>query len=524
MDLSIGLLGVLGIVGYNFRSKRTHEKEKRTHVSPHSTPNGVSVYESKDYLKVKNMEQNTLDDFHKKSIVVKGTNRFVTSSGTGNQVKERSPILQKVRFTGPHDTIEDDSPTMIHAGPMFNTGMRSYEDGTQKPFRENFTPMAGVSELSGARTDMTHQNMTPFFGSHPNTVMDNNTSTVFAKHVGEKIPSKRETFQVANGPVDNVFGAPLARPELERYVASNKQTNELPFDQLKVQPIPQEYMRILPRNVDELRTGSNNKKYTYGGRVNHGAKEHRRGFVGVVAKNQPDTDYENDPGRYFVTRAAIPEKPSVVNYEEAYKSTVNKELASSTPNLGPGVNTGLGTRVGVSVDDDGKSTIYQRDTKNTFANDWVRNHVGEVRRDADAQKSYRAVGQERETTTRQDLIGVKGQEAMYRGLADSAKTTNKENTLFTYSGNVESATIHVPENRAQFSNAELRNQETREYIPGGVLARGIGSESVNITQRNTVGPNDHFGGAGTLIPGNQLMGQTTLKNNGSEHDFGHRLF
>jgi hypothetical protein len=44
MDLSIGLLGVLAIVGYNFTARRNPEAPKRCKLSAHDVPNGETVY------------------------------------------------------------------------------------------------------------------------------------------------------------------------------------------------------------------------------------------------------------------------------------------------------------------------------------------------------------------------------------------------------------------------------------------------------------------------------------------------
>lgn len=523
MDLSIGLLGVLGIVGYNFRSKRENEKNKRNSLSPNTIPSGESVYESKDYLKVKQTEKDNLDNFYKNSIVVKGTNNIGTSYNSTNA--EKNKVTYKKRFQGPHDVpVEKTQPDRVFSGPMFNIALRYQEEEDKTELKEGFTGTKNFSQLSGRPMEISHQNMTPFFGSHPETVMNNNSKTILSKHTGEYRPQKRETFQVINGPVDNVNGTPLTRPDASRYIVSDKQTNVLPFEQIKVKPIPTEHTRILPKTVDELRQGSNNKKYTYAGRINHGASEFKRGFVGEVNKNRPDSHFKQK--YFFTTKSSDPESAPVVNFNDDFRTTQNKQLLESSYNKGIIQKGGFGTTTRISAENDGRSTFYQGDNRNTLKNDWVRNHKNHYLRNPDAQFSYHAPEQERETTSRRDLIGLKGEAAMYSKLQDTARTTNKQNTLYSYSGNIESPGNHVPADRSQYNNTEFKTRPTREYTPSGLSSKGQGTEFINITQADRPSVNDYIGIGSTLIPGitNQnLIGEMTYSYNPSEHNFSDRI-
>lgn len=524
MDLSLGILGILGLVGYNFRSKRLQEKPKRHAISPHSSPNGISVYESKDYLKVKNTEKKTLDKFHENVITVRGTNRVGTSY---NKPTEKRPEIQTTeRFGKNSNDLEliPEHPTQIYSGPMFNIGMKHDEEPAESNVKESFTDSRNFSKLAGTNINMEHKNMTPFFGSHPNTIMTNNNQTILSKHNGEARPAKKETFQIINGPVNNVNGLPLSLPELSRYIPSNKLQNVLPIEQIKVKPIPQEFTRILPKTLEELRKGALKQKLTYAGRVVDGIKGVKRGVMGEVKKNRPDRAFKQK--FKFTNKAAGPEESPLVDYKTAHRDTSNKELLEDSFNLGIVQKGSSGQINRLSTKDDGKSTIYQGDSKNTFDNDWVRNRADGIRRDDKIQYTYRASEQERETTSRQEFIGVKGNNATYRNLDDVARTTNKQNVLYEYSGNVENANTFVPMNRKQYTNAEFKTRPTKEYTPGGLNSTGVDKNFVNIKEKDIPTLTDYFSVGSNRIPSTfnkKTIGDISYTYNSTEHDFGDRM-
>ena len=59
-----------------------------------------------------------------------------------------------------------------------------------------------------------------------------------------------------------------------------------------------------PKNIDELRALSN-PKITYKGRVITGKDISKRGKMGDMKKNRPDTFYHNGPERYLKTTGAV---------------------------------------------------------------------------------------------------------------------------------------------------------------------------------------------------------------------------
>ena len=100
-----------------------------------------------------------------------------------------------------------------------------------------------------------------------------------------------------------------------RYIASNKRTNEAPTEKVYVGPglnkgytskpsggFQQADTRdyVLPKTVDELRVKTN-PKLVYHRPVIPGSRPSKLGKIGIVAKNRPDRFTEWTPDRYFVT-------------------------------------------------------------------------------------------------------------------------------------------------------------------------------------------------------------------------------
>lgn len=172
--------------------------------------------------------------------------------------------------------------------------------------------------------DFKHNNMAPYFGAKirgstidadsAEVVLDNlqgNGSQYFSKQEIAPLFKPQEMVQFPNGiPNNSDFYQSRMNPSL-------RMNNILPFDQVKVGPgLGQGYSAEgsngfnsgmecrdawLPKTVDELRV-ANNPKTTFG-LANHegpaGAEVKNRGFIGVVEKNRPDTDYELGASRWF---------------------------------------------------------------------------------------------------------------------------------------------------------------------------------------------------------------------------------
>lgn len=186
------------------------------------------------------------------------------------------------------------------------------------------------SALTGTRipvADFTHNNMQPFFkGASKQEYSDNSrgNATLLESFTGVdpfRKPKREITslFSPTKG-LTNIAGSQTNTDAFQqRYEVSKKQTNVLPFEQIRVGPglnrgygsaptggfqqrDAQEYAK--PRDTDAIRA-SNKPKVTYTQRVVAGQKGTARGVVPPIAKNKAVTFFENTPDRYFKTTGSF---------------------------------------------------------------------------------------------------------------------------------------------------------------------------------------------------------------------------
>jgi hypothetical protein len=199
-------------------------------------------------------------------------------------------------------------------------------------FRENRSRSVKktiTSNLAGIEIpadDFVHSNMQPFFGGsvkqNMNPMANRGTLERFTGEIESDIYIKKKEckplFDLENN-IGNVYGNPVQTELIkDRYNESRIRNNERPFEPVHVGPgINDGYSSqptggyqqfdaqemIMPRTVDQLRTGSNPKE-TYEGRVLTGMGTAQRGKIGAVAKNKAVSFFENSPDRYFTTTGA----------------------------------------------------------------------------------------------------------------------------------------------------------------------------------------------------------------------------
>jgi len=202
-----------------------------------------------------------------------------------------------------------------------STSNQSTKQGSFQPQEtQNFMGYSLSGEPINTNT-FTHNNMTPFFGSHVRQNMDEySTSTIVQNYTGQdnyytQKAEMQTMFQPEHG-VGNPYGTSnLAGYQRNRYIPSNKRTNEAPTEKVYVGPgLNKGYVStpsggfhqadtrnyMLPKNVDELRVKTN-PKLSYHIPVIAGSKPEKRGNLGQVNKNRPDTYAEWTPDRYFIT-------------------------------------------------------------------------------------------------------------------------------------------------------------------------------------------------------------------------------
>lgn len=532
MDLSLPLLGVLGLVGYNL-NKNINSREyidKRIKIPLSDLPSGNSIYESKAFVRTKNQEQRRLDKFYDDSKEVKNTNKF--TAAYRDKIK-KSDTSKVVRFDGVHSDVDTKPVTKtgkIQNGPMFNTSKFFIPESVTKDFNpvEKFTD---VSELSGKNTDFSHSNQVPFFGSH---VRGSNTGATLEKFTGSERVAKTEVAALQNG-MQNTYGQAAFTNEIDpdRFSSNltNVQNNMLPFDQYKVPPIPGQYVRPEFKNVDELRT-LNNPKTVNEGRINVGKSLNSRHVnnTGELKDVRIKTFYNNSDDRYLTTGNKESRRSYVDNSREDFRLSRKTQAVESKYNLGHGRDYKLGGVTRLTEEEDGIGALFNEGTtKSANKNEWIKSRGSRVA-NYDGENLMGTISipsQERETSNRFELNNAHDNTAGKRlRFENSAKTTNKESTLYSYTGSISSQNAKNPEDREQYYNAQMKTKEHRGYTPGGAsqFAQSSGADYVNISSKQR--PEYSWSGPGKdnsmISPTADLLGSVRDAKPNVENDFGDR--
>lgn len=474
MDLSIPIVGLMAFVGYQLNDKK-HPRDKdklRNKISPHELPSGRNVYHSTFSKEIDTKERRIADIQFEKSKDPVNTNIIpplynsyckwdCDVPGAPVVLDPKKTILPSVKPVT-EDFLKK-RQAQIMSGPMFRniqTNIQASSEnqtsgGTTAIFKENFNGNK-VSELSGLPLEMKHNNMVPFFGSNitQNTQV-NKTSNILENYTGaQDTPTqKREVQQMFQNKKENVFGT---RPvgdlvSQDRFVQSNLKTNLLPLPQIKVQPLPEEYVRPAFKEIDNLRVKTN-PKIEYKSQVIPGKHYvSNRGIQSKVKKNQPDTFYINSPDRYFTTVGEVKAPTARENFNNL-KFTPKAETSEIAPNINPAYDPNRSEgkprliRKSKINQEKGLFTIADDDTRQTYKKDWVRNAKSEINsHNYIDRKGYVAYEQERETTNRMTVLPASDAARGYhQSNPDQARTTHKESNLFSYTGN---ATSEVDKNQ-----------------------------------------------------------------------------
>lgn len=172
------------------------------------------------------------------------------------------------------------------------------------------------SEISGKFTDMTHNNMVPFFKGTINKI--ENKSPLLESFTGnsELYRNKDAVESLFVPQKDNITGmsvnTDLYQGRFQKPIIMN---NVTPVPQIIVgkgigkgydsQPTGgfqqlDERDFVMPKTVDELRV-ANNPKLTFEGKIIDGQKNTKRANPPNICKNKAETFYKNDKDRYFTT-------------------------------------------------------------------------------------------------------------------------------------------------------------------------------------------------------------------------------
>lgn len=525
MDLSLPLLGVLGLVGYNLNIV-TDPREyinKRTNIPSSEIPNGKNIYDGGRYDTVKQEEKDRLDNLYKNSI--RNTNNYAVS------MNSKPKELKRVKFADleqEQQTIELAPTTKIYNGPMFSVSKYFIPQDISSDFvaKEDFS---NISELSGKQTNFEHNNMVPFFGS--NVKQNNKDIGKLQRYSGADKPNKQEVIATQNGK-QNIYGSQAFTNAVDpsRFMTSTIENNVLPFEQMKVAPIPQELTRQLPKGVDDLRI-TNQPKGEYAGRINQGSGN----YVGPerieAPKNKNERYYKNSSERYFTT--ANKDRLGTYSIGDNTDLRYSKKIDTMETEFHTmGAFDKLGGQVIQMVNkDDGSGTYHQKDKRSNFKNDWVRNAGNKIsHRSSKEQDNIKLRKQERESSSRMDLSNAFSRIGNVVNSVDKPKTTNKELTTYSYTGSANSQGPSLPENRDSYYNTEFKTKVFSEYTPGALkkfAPQNGGSQSVNTTSSNNKTVENYIGNAKmNILTSREKTSIGTVsgsKFSTVEHDFSDRI-
>jgi len=178
-----------------------------------------------------------------------------------------------------------------------------------------------VSSLSGEKINKEgfHDNMVPFIkNKNQQNLSANSYSNTLGRHTGSDEtyrPKKQEVKSFFDVTPNNsyVYGSPSFTDTVgrDRYIPSQKRTNEKAFQDIRVGPglaagytaepiggLTQSNTRdyILPKSTDQLRSVTN-PNITYEGRIINGLKSSQRGLQAKPVKHKPEKFYKSSEER-----------------------------------------------------------------------------------------------------------------------------------------------------------------------------------------------------------------------------------
>jgi len=474
MDLTIPIIASVALLGYNLNvgPKLTRFTQSRQEVSANQIPSGKNIYENTYSQDVDNK---------------------VRQLGIDSYNKARNPM--ETNIIPPYFNSNSNSTSPIYNSSVFNGNGATLSEEQVSSF-DKFQVDTGISELSGLPRDNTHSNMLPFFGGKLKANVKDHGFGSRESFTGNLGFARGKAKQEVNNPItptpQNVFGSPsLSNAAIkERYTASQRQNNVLPFQQIRGEaPIPSRDNQGHHKTVDELRT-ANNPKTSYPGRITAPPKkELQRGLVGKLNKNKPDTAFESGPNRWNGPTAGYIHKPTMKeNYTPSQFTTRGGE---ETLNLGiVKVSNPQGPIPVSSTESAGLITKVRKPHKIGAhkSKDFGRNNASLIeKRDFDLEAStYFVPTQERESTSQLPFATPSNTNlSEYLAPDQPLRTTLKETNLFGYTPNPENR-ISGPQSTLQYENMEVKNnrQELSDYFSSGLFGSNpIGADNINIRDK-----------------------------------------
>ena len=413
-----------------------------------------------------------------------------------------------------------------------NTGFP--QDNSQ---RESQTTNSFISTLSGESISKEgfHDNMVPFIKNKNQQNLSANTYTnTLGRHTGNDEtyrPKKQEvkSFFDVTPNQSYIYGSPSFTDTIgtERYIPSQKRTNEKPFQDIKVGPglgagytaeptggLTQSNTRdfILPKTTDQLRNLTN-PNITYEGRIIAGLKTGQRGLQAKPAKNRPERFYKSSAERG--------------NRSSAIKASQLREKYYMKPTQKENQREYFGGIGQSEIRKPRKEGAYRKSTKNNYMTPIPRNAYRESGWNINNNEVANTVGDygkhsienkanERDTTqniihTNNLSISVK---KIITPIADFFRRTRKENAI----GNIRpegNMNAMMPSKQTVYDPNDIARTTIKEQTIDNEYVGGLSAH----TKHTVYDPNDI---ARTTIKeqniDNDYMGQLTGEKRNKIHD------
>ena len=413
------LLGVLG-AGYLINE----DKEKKQKVSDEIQPplfqgSGNTIYDMNNFKDAQRYEIDQVMKHHEQAM------------------KPGTKVI---------DSLNMDGRNTLKSQEIYTDEIKTLDGGTMK--REDF-----LVNDQGIKVE-------PFFsGSGPASIDLGSRSHRMDAHFGgyhadQKGVGKRTDLQAPLGdqwvPYGNVYGNTFdgARADQSRYNEGMYRTNELPFEQERVQHIDVKSdvnrdvdLLYAQRNSTDNRRTLNNQKISFGGKVLAGKGIDKRGEEGQVFKHLPDQDYVNSADKWLVTTGAV-EAPRI-RPEQELKETNRQYLNEGD----------VGPAAPVIFKSNEDRPNFKKSTRQQLLNDTERNIAleGKMNDNDHNKSSYFVYPNEREITSERTYEGNFKSvfNAQTEQLQDNVKPTVKETTLDSRDGFVGPTVAVLPEERLQ---------------------------------------------------------------------------
>lgn len=508
MDLLVPIVTGLGILGYNFAQSNEsntprYESDIRNTIPPNNKNSALNTYTStfskeasqaeRELSKAKYLQA---QDPASTNVIPPYFNDHCSTSNSCDVSMTRSApntILPGITPLNPQDIMKTKIDSIMNS-PMFSMGninlqpMESTSSGFTPIAKEAFTltgPMEGqqMSDLTGCTFENTHNNMVPFFGSNVKQNTDvNKTQFTLDRYTGNDRHLQKNKIEIAPmfAPVkENVFGTQPDQ-QRDRYYQSQLKTNLLPLPQIKEAPLPADSFRGRYKNVNQLQVKQRITNKTAD--PIHGLKVAINSQPLAYQKNKPESSFKTGAERSFVQGPIAQSNP--LNYENRRSAQTENPgyLPSGFAGEGLAKSGAREVKISEALDDinnmlvsfstdDRRNTDKSNGFRNASSGVSVYNEVG--------REGFQAPNEtERDTTSTYRVnIASDPTKGKYYKNNQRSRTTNKETTLFSYTGDaVSNVKSHMGEHGQQTRKTEKVG--AKNYL-------GIGDQSYSQVRETT---------------------------------------